>query len=170
VWQVQTHGQNSTLMTYLGASYSPGTEYIYKSASPVSNLDVFDPPGILFHGVSDTVVLYEHSVRMASAMEALGIPVRLNIRRGAEHGFDDWGGQRAMAARVAGLLPELLTWNSRPPDFNGDGKVSRLDIRSYGIAYMSRAAPCDVNADSVVDRTDFLSFFDACAYWLRTQR
>jgi hypothetical protein len=167
VWQVRTFGQDPSLTEYLGARLGPGTEDLYRDASPISHLDLFDQPGLLFHGTGDAVVPYGHSSRMRNAMEAFGIPVSLTSRSGAGHGFDDWGGQAAMADRIADALPRLLAWTSRRPDVSGDGLVGAEDLSAYCAAYVARAPSADVNADSEVDRVDFLSFFDAFCYWSR---
>lgn len=167
VWQVRSYGQDPALTAYLGAAMEPGTEDLYRNASPISHLDLFDPPGLLFHGTGDAIVPYGHSARMQKAMQALGIPASLTSRSGAGHGFDDWGGQTAMADRVADALPRLLAWRSRRPDVDGDGLVTAADLSAYSAAYVARAPSADVNADSTVDRVDFLSFFDAFCYWSR---
>ncbi|MBM4149274.1 MAG: hypothetical protein FJ224_09540 [Lentisphaerae bacterium] len=161
VWHVQTFGQDQAVITYLGEPMNGANAGLYAFASPINHVDIYDPPGVFFHGRSDATVPSGHSTRMADAMRLRGTYAAVTLKSGAEHGFDAWGGRRAVAARVADAIPRLLDAGRRQSDFAGDGTVDGDDLQRYAGAFLDRDAEADVNLDGTVDRNDFLSFCDA---------
>lgn len=98
------------LRKYLGGSPEQEPE-AYRLASPLTWSDRTLPPALLIHGTGDRLVSYEHSVRLASGLDAAGKPVRLMLVPRAEHAFDiRSGGVGEQAARAAILrfLAEAL--------------------------------------------------------------
>jgi acetyl esterase/lipase len=58
-----------------------------RAASPVSHVHGGAPPFLLQHGVDDTWVPHDQSVRLADALRAVGAPVELESIPGADHFF-----------------------------------------------------------------------------------
>jgi acetyl esterase/lipase len=58
------------------------------AASPITYLTAGAPPFLLIHGTGDNVVPYAHSERLAEALTAAGVPVRLVPIEGADHIFN----------------------------------------------------------------------------------
>jgi acetyl esterase/lipase len=75
----------------------------YASASPVRHVTGDDPAMLLIHGDGDLLVPLDQSRRLASALDAAGVPHRLIVVPGARHGFDLQVGSRD-------LLPEILAF------------------------------------------------------------
>lgn len=57
------------------------------NASPLSYVSALSPPFLLVHGTEDRVVPYDHSVNLAKALTAVGVPNRLEPVEGADHIF-----------------------------------------------------------------------------------
>lgn len=73
---------------FLGGSIEE-SRAVYKRASPVTYVSKGDAPSLLFQGTNDPLVPHAHAVRMADAMQAAGVPGRVELLIGAGHG---WGG------------------------------------------------------------------------------
>lgn len=62
-------------------------------ASPVTHIDVNDPPLLLIHGDADPQMPFEQSLELQRAYEAVKRPVQLEVIRGGKHGgpefYDD---------------------------------------------------------------------------------
>ena len=58
-----------------------------KSVSPIFAVSESDPPILLVHGDQDTLVEIEHSQRISTALKKAGVPVHLEVIKGAGHGF-----------------------------------------------------------------------------------
>jgi acetyl esterase/lipase len=89
----------------LGPDHMPPSEAA-RQASPIHHVTSDDPPMLLFHGTNDLWVLPDQSVRMASALDAAGVPNRLVLVEGARHGFEalvEYPGRRD-------YLPEILAF------------------------------------------------------------
>lgn len=74
----------------------------YRRASPVNYVSKGDAPMLLLQGTNDPLVPHAHATRMADAMQAAGVPGRVELIVGGGHG--DWGGAeitRVLAATTA---------------------------------------------------------------------
>lgn len=60
---------------------------LVKSVSPIFKVSEDDPPILLVHGDEDGVVDIDHSERMRDALKKVGVPVHLEVIKGAGHGF-----------------------------------------------------------------------------------
>lgn len=60
---------------------------LVKSVSPIFKVSEDDPPILLVHGDDDGIVDIEHSERMRDALKKVGVPVHLEVIKGAGHGF-----------------------------------------------------------------------------------
>jgi acetyl esterase/lipase len=56
-------------------------------ASPITHVSQLSAPTLLMHGDADTLVPYQQSVSYRDALQAVGVPVKLDIVPGAGHGF-----------------------------------------------------------------------------------
>lgn len=72
---------------YLGGTYKQIPER-YRSASPIEYVSENSPPTLLIHGRNDVLVAYEHSTRLAAALENKGVSNYLLSLPWATHGFD----------------------------------------------------------------------------------
>jgi len=73
----------------------------FKAASPVNYVDKTDAPLLIFHGTMDALVPYNQAFLMTDALTKAGVPGRIEMLLGANHG---WGGAeltRTFAASVA---------------------------------------------------------------------
>ncbi|MDX1944860.1 MAG: alpha/beta hydrolase [Pirellulaceae bacterium] len=66
---------------------------IRKQASPIAYLDKYDAPLLIFHGTKDRIVPHTQAYRMADAMTKAGLPGRVELLIGADHGWS--GGELA---------------------------------------------------------------------------
>ena len=57
-----------------------------KDASALHNVSADDPPTLIMHGDQDTGVPLDQSLRFAQALENAGVPVQLEVVKGAGHG------------------------------------------------------------------------------------
>jgi acetyl esterase/lipase len=71
-----------------------------KAASPVTYVSPGDPPFLIVHGELDTIVYPAQSQELAAALEAAGVPVTLEIVKGAGHALDEPGAE---------ISPEMIT-------------------------------------------------------------
>lgn len=80
---VRVSGRDATLARALKAEIGSGRDL--KLVSPVRFADRADAPILLIHGVDDTVVLFEQSQLMASALSRAGKPYELVRLAGEDH-------------------------------------------------------------------------------------
>ena len=62
----------------------------YKKASPITYVNAGDAPMLLFQGTKDVLVPYEQAFVMAQALSKAGVPGRVELLLGRNHG---WGGK-----------------------------------------------------------------------------
>jgi acetyl esterase/lipase len=112
------------LMRIRGLSHEPARTFLGEAvagltdratlASPLDQVTTDAPPMLLIHGDDDAWVPVDHSVRMAHALDRLGIPYRLIVVHGARHGFET-----ALKTPIErDLIPEIVdflerAWNRR---------------------------------------------------------
>ncbi|MBN8689680.1 MAG: alpha/beta hydrolase [Armatimonadetes bacterium] len=65
-----------------------------RAASPLYNVSETDSPIVLLHGTEDDIVPCEQSKRLAGALEAVGVPVTLDLLPGESHSFSYAGWMR----------------------------------------------------------------------------
>jgi acetyl esterase/lipase len=70
----------------------------YKAASPVTYVDKDDAPMLLFQGTKDVLVPYNQAYLMCDAMTTAGLPGRVELLLGANHG---WGGTEIVRTGIA---------------------------------------------------------------------
>ncbi len=61
-----------------------------RQASPLSHITKDDPPMLTFQGTKDPLVPYTQAVKLTDALTAAGVPGRVELMVGANHG---WGGE-----------------------------------------------------------------------------
>jgi dipeptidyl aminopeptidase/acylaminoacyl peptidase len=62
---------------------------VAKSASPITYVNSADAPTLIYQGTKDKLVPYTQAILMADAMTKAGMPGRVELLLGADHG---WGG------------------------------------------------------------------------------
>ena len=75
----------------------------YQDASPLDQVTADDAPMMLIHGTADSIVPTVQSIDMDRALKAVGIPSKLVVLPGAQHGFGFTVNGRA-------LLPEIIAF------------------------------------------------------------
>ncbi len=60
-----------------------------KKASPITYVSKGDAPTLIFHGTKDRLVPWNQATKMADALDKHGVPGRVELLVGADHG---WGG------------------------------------------------------------------------------
>ena len=96
----------------------PNRAEVAKAVSPLTYVRAGMPPTISIHGDADTLVPYQHSVRLQEALQKAGIPHELVTIPGGGHGNftpDQW--QRAYAAIEKFLAAHVPA--SKPPSSAG---------------------------------------------------
>jgi acetyl esterase/lipase len=78
-----------------------------RAASPVAHVRGDAPPFLLQHGVDDTWVPHDQSVRLAEALRAAGAPVELDSVPGADHFFAGAPDVQAILDRALAFLRRL---------------------------------------------------------------
>jgi len=58
-----------------------------RRANPLTYVSADDPPFLIMHGDRDPLVPLHQSQLLADALRAAGVPVQLEVIRGAGHGF-----------------------------------------------------------------------------------
>jgi acetyl esterase/lipase len=81
-----------------------------RRASPVTYVSKGDAPMLLLQGTNDPLVPHAHAIRMADAMQAAGVPGRVELIVGAGHG---WGG--AELVRSADAMTAFLAEQLKAP-------------------------------------------------------
>lgn len=64
----------------------PHNRKIYAEASPITHVSPAAPPTLLLHGDKDATVPFQQSLDMEAALKAAGVPVKLVVIPGGEHG------------------------------------------------------------------------------------
>lgn len=72
----------------------------YERISPVKYVNAGDAPMLIFHGTKDQLVPYEQAFEMATALSQAGVPGRVEILLGDQHG---WGGEKLARTEQATL-------------------------------------------------------------------
>jgi acetyl esterase/lipase len=78
---------NMMIYDFLGGLPEDKPEF-FKAASPVTHIDKDDAPILHFQGTKDRLVPYEQGYLLADAMTKAGLPGRVELLIGADHG---WG-------------------------------------------------------------------------------
>ena len=65
----------------------PSPEYL-RAASPIHQVSSNNPPTMLVHGTSDTMVHHTNSTRFFDALQEAGVPVDMHLYAGQDHIFD----------------------------------------------------------------------------------
>jgi acetyl esterase/lipase len=73
---------------------------VAKSASPITYVDSGDAPTLIYQGTKDRLVPYTQAVLMAEAMTKAGMPGRIELLLGADHG---WGGPEILRTGEDGI-------------------------------------------------------------------
>jgi acetyl esterase/lipase len=73
----------------------------FKAASPVSYIDKDDAPILHFQGTKDRLVPYEQGYLLADAMTKFGLPGRVELLVGADHGWANPELNRTVESTVA---------------------------------------------------------------------
>jgi acetyl esterase/lipase len=87
---------NAMIYDFLGGTPEEKPE-AFKAASPINYVDKNDAPILHYQGTKDVLVPYNQAYLMADAMTKVGLPGRVELLLGANHG---WGG--AELARTMG--------------------------------------------------------------------
>jgi dipeptidyl aminopeptidase/acylaminoacyl peptidase len=82
---------------------------VYRRASPVSYVTAGDAPMLLFQGTADVLVPYDQGFQMATALAEAGVPGRVELLVGENHG---WG--EPEAGRTLRATSEFLNRHLRP--------------------------------------------------------
>ncbi len=72
---------------YVSVTDSASRRLLAGQASPVYQVSSDDPPTIIFHGDHDRLVPRQQSDRMISALQKAGVPSKLVIKEGGNHGW-----------------------------------------------------------------------------------
>jgi acetyl esterase/lipase len=72
----------------------------FKAASPVTYIDKDDAPILMFMGTKDRLVPYNQAYELADTMTKVGLPGRVELILGADHG---WGGAELARTGAAGV-------------------------------------------------------------------
>lgn len=83
----------------------------YAAASPLRHVSAKTPPALMIHGDADKVVPFAQSTALVEAMKAAGVPVRLIVIPGGEHGVDF--GSTQPRAGWPDYLKESVDWLDR---------------------------------------------------------
>ncbi len=83
-----THRFEEFYLDYLiGNIESDCAKYIQRS--PINNINYINVPLILFHGLKDKVISYEHSIAIKDKLLECDIPVEIKLFENEGHGFKD---------------------------------------------------------------------------------
>jgi acetyl esterase/lipase len=69
---------------------------IAKEMSPINWVTPEAPPILIIHGDADRVVPFEQSQRLVKKLEEAKVPVKLEVRKGKDHGWPDTGPDLAL--------------------------------------------------------------------------
>lgn len=104
-----TEAARPLIVDFIGGPID-GKREAYRRASPVTYVSKGDAPMLLFQGTNDPLVPHAHATRMADAMQAAGVPGRIELIVGAGHG---WGG--AELVRTAAAMTAFFGDELKPP-------------------------------------------------------
>jgi acetyl esterase/lipase len=62
---------------------------ISRDISPVTHVTADDPPTLVIHGTKDRLVPFEQAERIVARLKEAGVPVKLVVKEGADHGWLD---------------------------------------------------------------------------------
>ena len=85
-------GRGPSIIAFFGGAIDQKPE-TYRRASPITWVTKDDPPLLLIHGVEDTTVPLDQSIRMATAYRNAGLSVELVKVEHAEHTFRPAGSE-----------------------------------------------------------------------------
>lgn len=92
----------------------------YRDASPLDQVTPDDSPMMLIHGTADTIVPTVQSIDLARALNAAGIPSKLVVLPGAQHGFGFTVNGRA-------LMPEIIAFLKSSFEFQKNRSTAPID-------------------------------------------
>jgi acetyl esterase/lipase len=69
---------------------------IAKEMSPINWVTPDAPPILIIHGDADRIVPFEQSQRLVEKLEQAKVPVKLEVRKGKDHGWPDTGPDLAL--------------------------------------------------------------------------
>jgi dipeptidyl aminopeptidase/acylaminoacyl peptidase len=72
-----------------------------KTASPITYVDKGDAPTLIYHGSKDQLVPHTQATLMADAMSAAGMPGRVELLIGANHGWGNPEQKRTLEGTIA---------------------------------------------------------------------
>ena len=75
--------------TFIGGAQEEKAD-AYRLASPITYVNAGDAPMLLYQGTKDSLVPYDQATQMATALSKAGVPGRVELLVGADHG---WGGK-----------------------------------------------------------------------------
>ncbi|MCC6485062.1 MAG: alpha/beta hydrolase [Armatimonadetes bacterium] len=90
---------------------------ILREISPVTYVSADDPPTLIFHGDKDQLVPLQQSEEMKQALEKAGVPVRLVVVHGADHG---WSNMSANVQTIAEWFDTYLLKPATAPQKSGE--------------------------------------------------
>lgn len=101
-------GPRSSMGTLLGGidPVDPAHFALVRSASPALRATRSAVPSLMLHGTSDCVVAWGQSLRMAQALDELGVEEELIVVEGIGHSHPDFWNRRDLRLRVLGFLRE----------------------------------------------------------------
>jgi acetyl esterase/lipase len=72
---------------FFGCSLTGCPDGVFEHASPMAYVDAKDPPALLMHGTSDTLVPYAQSEALLRKLQAAGVKSKLTLIEGVGHGW-----------------------------------------------------------------------------------
>lgn len=102
----------STVTDFLGGTPAEQPE-AYRLASPLLHVDASDAPMLIYHGTLDLLVPYQQSLDMIAALTKAGVPGRVEIVLGGNHGFEPAEHQRSMRGAMEFFATHLGTPSSQ---------------------------------------------------------
>jgi acetyl esterase/lipase len=105
----------------------PGSDAAaHRAASPTTYVTKSSPPTVLFHGVADTTVPIESSMRFMQLLRDAGVTTEMHSFAGAPHAFDSMPEAAADCALLADFFFDRYIVNPRSfPPFGGGGGRGR---------------------------------------------
>jgi acetyl esterase/lipase len=88
------------LHDFLGATRDENPA-AYKAASPVTYVDAQDAPVLIYHGTKDRLVPYQQAYLMTDALTKAGVPGRVELLLGLDHGWRNPELARTVAGSIA---------------------------------------------------------------------
>ena len=108
---LDTHKFESRYLESLVGRY-PAEEKLYRTRSPINNLDRLRSPILVLQGSDDPVVPESQSIQLVEAVRKRGLPVALRVYEGEGHGFrkaqtraDALAAEYSFCAQVFGFTP-----------------------------------------------------------------